>query len=170
MLRYPAGLFALFALVAPCRAADSASTVSLRQLLSPAEFQNSGLGKLTATELAALEHALAEHGSIAAVAVVPSPTSKPRHDAKDLGSEQVMKPATDTAAQLRSRIEGTVGDLTGRSVFVLENGQVWQQRIPDRVPLLHPLSNPEVTVSRGIGGYTMDITGVAQLIHVKRIK
>lgn len=138
---------------------------SLRAIFSLEEFSGAGLDKLSPTELAKLETALAAHR-----AALTAPAKQAKSTARDFGSEQIAKPAVDTGAELRSRIEGTVTDLSGRSVFVLENGQVWQQRIPDKVYVPRPLVNPEVTLTRGLAGYKMDIEGMTRTIFVKRIQ
>lgn len=93
------------------------------------------------------------------------------------GAEQVLsskpKAAKDKEAtpdELHSRIEGTVQEFSGRAVFVLENGQIWQQRIPESVFLSKKYVNPEVIIQHGTGGYKMIIVPANRVVFVKRIQ
>jgi hypothetical protein len=151
-------------------AAEPAPSPSLRKLLTPQEFERAGLTKLTPGELGALEAALAAHARPPTSSTRGAPSrSETAAESRRFGEEELHR-APATGAELRTRIEGTVTDLTGRSVFALENGQVWQQRIPDRILVPRPLLNPEVIITHGIGGYKMDITGLDRIVFVKRIQ
>jgi hypothetical protein len=69
-----------------------------------------------------------------------------------------------------SSIEGTIESFSGRAVFVLDNGQIWQQRIPDTVYFSPKLENPEVIITRDIVGYKMLIVPANRIVFVKRIQ
>jgi hypothetical protein len=157
---------------------------SLAKTLSAEEFARAGLNKLTPDELAFLEAALArQHGQGAATVAAPTPTSPAKAKAatkrpatgdaasSDFGAEQVSKtiPAND-GGELHTRIEGTVQEFSGRAVFVLANGQVWQQRIPQDVFLSKKLVNPEVTLLRTSLGYKMIIDAANVVVYVKRVQ
>lgn len=144
--------------------------------LSPEEFAHAGLAKLTSEELAALDAALSRHQTpsrpVAPAKPSQQPVSAAKNDAAGLGAEQVAmaaKPA-DTAEQLRTRIEGTLDGFSGRAVFAMENGQIWQVRIPESVSFVHKLTNPEVVITRGTFGYKMLIVAADRVIAVKRIQ
>jgi hypothetical protein len=158
-------------------AADPAPR-SLAQTLSAEEFSRSGLNKLTAEELAYLDAALARRQPPSASNPAPkSKTPEPRRsspDAKaaDFGAEQVAQakaPAKDFS-ELHTQIEGTVQEFSGRAVFVMANGQIWQQRTPTDVYLPKKLVNPNVTLLRGAAGYKMVIDDANVVILVKRIQ
>ena len=77
--------------------------------------------------------------------------------------------AAEQADEMTSRIPGTFTGWTGNTKFVLENGQVWQQRYATRWP--PELENPEVIVKRGLFGlHRMEIVGTSKSVPVKRIK
>lgn len=153
---------------------------SLAKVLSAEEFARAGLNKLTPDELAFLEAALArKQGAVAASEPAPAAKSKTvtkRPAAVEpapsgFGAEQVAKvaPATD-GDELHTRIEGTVQEFSGRAVFALANGQIWQQRIPQDVFLSKKLVNPEVTLIRTSVGYKMIIDAANVVVFVKRIQ
>lgn len=146
----------------------------LRQILSPDEFSAAGLAKLTPEELSRLETALIQHQQLPAAQkkaqgpAEPTPTIA----AADFGREQVTRerPVSDTGKELRARIDGSVQDISGRSLFLLDNGQIWQQRIPDQFHLPRKLVDPEVVITRGLVGYKMVIVGADLVLFVKRIQ
>jgi hypothetical protein len=155
---------------------------ALARILKPEEFAAAGLHKLSAAELASLEAALIRHGQLAAGKSIP-PTKAIRSTAAasaepaaksgpaDFGAEQIVaaKPAELTEA-LRSRISGTLDGFSGRAVFLLENGQIWQQRNPETVSFSRRLVNPEVVITRGAVGYLMLIVAADRLVLVKRVQ
>ena len=159
----------------------AAPASSVTQILTPEEFAAAGLAKLSPEELAALSSAVSRHAAefSAALApeasprVAPAPGSSPAPavNAAKFGAEQIAPHNTsDTPSELRTRIEGTVQDITGRAVFALENGQVWQLRNTDNVHFPRKLVNPEVVISRGIAGYKMLIVPENYVLFVKRIQ
>lgn len=90
--------------------------------------------------------------------------------AAKFGAEQIeMSPVTSIEARL-------VGDFmgwTGKTVFTLDNGQVWRQTnnyIRDYIPR-DPIPAPKVTISRGrLGSYNLQVEGVKRIVQVKRTK
>ncbi|MEH6608181.1 MAG: hypothetical protein V7696_02345 [Halioglobus sp.] len=77
--------------------------------------------------------------------------------------------AAEQADEMTSRIPGTFTGWTGNTKFVLENGQVWQQRYATRWTT--ELENPEVIVKRGLFGlHRMEIVDTSKSVPVKRIK
>ena len=87
------------------------------------------------------------------------------------GAEQVVKekPAA-TEQELHAHIEGTIESFTGRAVFVLDNGQIWQQRMAETVYFTPKLENPEVIITHGWAGYKMLIVPANRIVFVKRIQ
>ena len=78
------------------------------------------------------------------------------------------KPAPQ-ADEMRSRIPGTFTGWNGSSQFVLENGQVWQQRYDTKWKT--ELENPEVVITRHLLGlHRMEVVGTGKSVPVKRIK
>jgi len=69
---------------------------------------------------------------------------------------------------MTSRIVGEFNGWDGRTRFVLENGQVFQQRRPGRWKIT--LQNPEVLVSQNfMGAYELEIVSEGRSIGVRRI-
>lgn len=153
----------------------SAAPQPLTQSFTPEEFAKAGLNKLTPEELSFLEETLARHQQQAVEAARHAPV-KPVLTSKDpesatFGAEQVSKTkVVKTDQELHAHIEGTLESFSGRAVFVLDNGQIWQQRIPDTVYLGKKLVNPEVVLTRGLIGYKMVIVPADRVVFVKRIQ
>jgi hypothetical protein len=155
-------------------------SLSVTRTLSPEEFARAGLNKLTAEELAFLDAALARRQpparpSKAAPPAAPAAIAQ-RGPAKgkiaaEFGAEQVAqaKPTND-GDELHTTIEGTVQEFSGRAVFVLGNGQIWQLRTPTDVFLPKKLVNPTVTLIRGAFGYKLVIDAADLVLLVKRVQ
>ncbi len=149
----------------------------LSRLLTPEEFARAGLAKLSPAELSALEAALSTHSLPLAVKAVPPP-AKPapaavrQPAAPDLGAEQVATTAAavDTAAEVRTNIEGTLEGYSGRAIFRLANGQIWQLRNSETASFATKLVNPEVVITRGFAGYKMLIVAADRIAYVKRLQ
>ena len=154
---------------APASAPPSQS--ALRQILSPEEFTAAGLDKLTPEELDRLAAALIQHNQLPAAGKQAGRPAEAPATAADFGAEQVIRQhPPGTGNELRAHIDGSVQDITGRTLFLLDNGQIWQQRIPDQFHLVRKLVNPEVVITRGLVGYKMTITGANIVLFVKRIQ
>jgi len=120
----------------------------------PDEFAKAGLNKLTPEELTYLEEVLALHqqapGATSATAAANQPAAPARRFVKStdkaaagFGAEQVTHVSqVATEQEMHAHIEGTIESFSGRAVFVLDNGQIWQQRIPDTVYFSPKLVNP----------------------------
>lgn len=157
------------------QAPPSSSTI---RSLSPEDFTRSGLGKLTPEELAYLDAALSRRPNFEApppqqnrAPAAPQRPPSQQKIAADFGAEQVAqnKP-TNASDELHTYIEGTVQEFSGRAVFVLANGQIWQQRTPTDVYLPKKLTNPAVTLVRGPFGYKMIIDAANVVVYVKRVQ
>lgn len=71
--------------------------------------------------------------------------------------------------EIRSRIDGEFNGWTGKTIFKLQNGQIWKQHGEGKV--YHKAMNPEVTITKGIfGGFRLHVTGLNSKVYVKRIK
>jgi hypothetical protein len=103
----------------------------------------------------------------AAPATAPAPGTSASSPASSFGL-----PATQAAAeadQLESRIVGLVETFPKGTRYRLENGQVWQ--ITETTMGFYQLSNPKVTISRGLlGNFYLQIEGVAATPKVRRVQ
>jgi hypothetical protein len=128
-----------------------------------------GLHKLTAAELTELE---------ALIRNLPSPP-EPANDsdgAKRPGWLRALITLQDVAASpaaveaMESRLAGNYDGWNGRTVFRLENGQVWQQNdSSSRIDSVRP--SPAVKIYPGmLGVYWLEIEGINQRVKVKPVK
>jgi hypothetical protein len=71
--------------------------------------------------------------------------------------------------QIQSRYVGEFTGWDGKTVFELENGQVWQQIGSGR--MTYRVTNPMITIKRAfMGSYLLKVEGRNKSIRVKRIK
>jgi hypothetical protein len=169
-------LTSLTFLACATRGPAAPAPASTLHALTPEEFAKAGLNKLTPEELIFLEEALSRHQAGASVATAQvAPTEKVVKStdkaASTFGAEQVTPvQKVITEQELHAHIEGTIESFSGRAVFVLDNGQIWQQRIPDTMYFTPKLENPEVIITRGLVGYKMLIVEANRVVFVKRIQ
>ncbi|EDY83705.1 hypothetical protein VDG1235_3332 [Verrucomicrobiia bacterium DG1235] len=145
--------------------------------LSEEEFVAAGLSKLTAEELSLLNELLERQADKPAAPpaeyqqTVPNPPPAVKTATADdlLGKEQVAIDTTRAPKKIESRLVGRFTGWQGSTIFTLENGQVWQQRIDEKQKYT-PSESPEVTVYKSMGGYRIRFKGYNQSCPVKRIK
>jgi len=121
--------------------------------MSKQEFFEAGLDKQSEEELEALNRWLI------------------RYTARDAEMVKVnVKAVKDEAKkEIRSRIAGDFVGWDGETIFKLENGQVWKQRIKGNWNV--EMENPEVLIKRNLFGfYEMIIVEKKKRIGVKRVK
>lgn len=86
------------------------------------------------------------------------------------GAEQIEVPPVTF---IEARLVGEFNGWTGKTLFTLDNGQVWRQTnnyIRDYAPR-DPIPAPKVTISKGLlGSYNLQIEGVKRIVQVKRVK
>ncbi len=181
-------------LVAPLCLAQDTGDSFLEAAMGQEHFEKAGLDKLSAKELAELERwvisrsaPLPSGGPVAlpprpggsagppvkpAVAETREPISAPQPVATTNQEEEfgLRRPAKrETIDSIKSRIDGEFRGWTGKTIFKLQNGQVWIQRI--RGKSFMRLNNPEVMITRNIlGYYKITVVETGRSIGVKRIK
>ncbi len=69
---------------------------------------------------------------------------------------------------IESTISGTFEGWDGETVFVLDNGQIWQQS--SYAYMYHYAYRPSVLIYKTSGGYKLRLEGVDETIFVKRLK
>jgi hypothetical protein len=135
-------------------AGASKSTLQLSSAMTAEEFSRSGLNKLTDSERAALEAWLS------------------RHIASEKANQltAISKEPQGQQGPIEARISGSFSGWSGDTTFVLDNGQVWRQRIPGKFRYDGP-DNPPVTISRNIlGFYVLTLSDIKRGIGVERVK
>lgn len=71
--------------------------------------------------------------------------------------------------EVHSRIEGGFPGWTGRTLFHLANGQVWQQAEPGIFAV--NLESPNVIIRKGLFGvFYLQVEGYGTQVKVKRVK
>ncbi len=86
---------------------------------------------------------------------------------EDFGLEEQRAAETKL---IRSRINGTFDGWSGKTEFVLENGQVWRQTAGGKL-VANEIENPEVEIKRGfMGVYYLKVDGYNPTVKVRRIK
>lgn len=88
----------------------------------------------------------------------------------EFGAEQIEAPPVDF---IEARLVGDFKGWKGKTVFTLDNGQVWRQTnnyIKDYTPR-DPIPAAKVTISRGMmASYNLQVEGVKRIVQVKRVK
>jgi hypothetical protein len=162
--RYPLVLVLLAAAalpVAPVDAQQEQPFSSLEERMTGEEFERTGLDKLSADELAALNEWIRERS--VADYEPPARSGQPTAGATASVDQMPREP-------IDSRIDGTFEGWTGYTVFELENGMVWRQDERDRYRV-RPMENPRVTVRPGFGGsWRLTVEGHNRGVRVERIE
>lgn len=191
-------------------AAESATSPSLRDVLTAEEFARAGLHKLTEEELAFLSRRILAPESTesdapapaapapalaaAPVARTPAPDARPAEGPPSPASAVAPPPPAPEAGEsgeaafgheeriradvertrgipkaITSRIEGEFRGWSGRTIFRLANGQVWQQ-VDDGVFAVK-LQDPTVTIERGaLNSYFLRVEGYGSRVKVRRVR
>lgn len=163
----------------------------IEQRMSAEELRATGIARLTAEELAALNAWLERERGRPAAAVAGA-GSDATGDAARREPERAADPAaaSGTAEQASaerswrlgfrreqgervavvSRIAGEFSGWTGRSVFKLANGQVWQQTDGERWST-RTLRDPEVVIEpKAFGSWLMRVAPSNRTVRVTRIE
>lgn len=90
------------------------------------------------------------------------------HD--EFGKEHVQP---TPVSRVEANLVGYFTGWTGKTVFTLDNGQVWRQvnnGMKNYNPR-DPIYEPKITISKGLfGSYKLRVDGVVRIINVKRVK
>lgn len=85
------------------------------------------------------------------------------------GLERVQEAKDKGVKEIRSRYVGEFTGWDGKTIFRLENGQVWQQIQSGR--MAWRATSPMITIKRGfMGSYMLSVEGVNKTVRVKRIE
>ncbi len=134
-----------------------ADSPDIRTLMTPEEYEAAGLEKLTQAELEALNHWLVRY------------TARDAPEVRRMNEVVQAEAAKADAEGIRSRVVGPFRGWSGETVFQLENGQIWKQRVPGR--WFHRAESPDVVVRRNIMGYwELRVVAADRAIGVTRLK
>lgn len=174
-------------------AGTACAEVSLKEVFTADEYRQAGLDKLSPTEQAGLLQALHRlgldsHQAVKAdsTAVTPAvgpevtPERPPEKKSlwvriKDFGAEQLpLKSAKDEGevTEMDAQLTEPFAGLSGHTLFRLDNGQVWEQRLGEDYYLGKPIPNPKVIIMRTRFGYRLKIpaVGAGFDVAIKRIR
>jgi hypothetical protein len=85
------------------------------------------------------------------------------------GLEQQRSRTSERTKSIRSRIPGEFFGWDGKTIFELENGQVWRQLDSSRLGMR--VVDAEVEISRGIlGSFYLSVEGFNRRVRVERIE
>jgi hypothetical protein len=169
--------------------------LDVRDVMTASQFHATGLDKLTPEQMAAFNAWLASYAHTPAAAtagagtamVAPLPVPTPAAAAAvpaapaaavptpapsaastgSFGKEMLTSEQRGEPTRIESRILGTFKGWNGRSVFKLENGQVWQQADTSTYDIT--LQDPPVVIKRLGFGYLMTLPGHGATVFVKRV-
>jgi hypothetical protein len=138
------GFCVLLASAEPSRAAPETSG-SIKEMMSPEEFQAAGLNKLSADELQKLDAWLQGYRQVTEQAAEKKATARASRTKMDV---------------IVSRVDGAFYGLTGRTIIRLEDGTVWKQANADDRYRPKNSDHPAAAVIHGVFGYKMQIEGM----------
>ena len=143
---------------------------SLEEQMSGKEFAATGLARLTPEELEALNNWIRSHS----VATLDQPKGGSYTIAADAerdkrGFKNKNDSETDRSP-ITTRVEGSFTGWDGNTVFVLENGMIWEQA-DDETFSTREVQYPEITISPGMfGTWRLSVDGHYFQCRVKRIQ
>lgn len=184
-MRVPLLLPILLSLASPGLAQSPSALLGCTRIVDDAErlacFDNEmaksspearALSEKRAAEAAAAAKARAEAEAVAAKARAEAELAA-RRDA--FGAEAIesrsdrFKPPEGEIQTVETRITEVLTNSSGLAVFLLDNGMIWRQAVPSRLPRVRP--NDDVTVTRaGLGGYHLNFLRTKNWALVKRVR
>lgn len=129
--------------------------------LSPEERKSAGLDRLTPGQLAALDALVKRDRESGAKSLRATVRAELREEVKQEAKAEAKAEARKETEERRtaetrvlSRIMGKFSGWDGRTVFKLENGQVWRQQDPE-VHYVKPVDSPAVLIEKVFGGWRL---------------
>jgi len=137
------GIFLILGFGERAPAAQNETGAGIQQMMSPEEFRAAGLNKLSADELQKLDAWLQGY----------------RQTAEKKATSRAERTKLDLIA---SRVDGSFGGLTGRTIIRLEDGTAWKQANADDRFHSRVTDHPGAAVVHTIFGYKMRIEGTPE--------
>jgi len=150
----------IFCLVAvPAAAQDDSEAPNVESLMTPEDFRASGLDKLSDAERAHLSEWLERYRE---GAFVGPEVNKPPSEWTE------AEKSAERNFQIVAKVVPSFRGWSGKTTFRLDNGQVWQQRMPGR--LSYSGGDSEVVVTKNLmGGYILEHVESGRSVLVKRV-
>jgi hypothetical protein len=144
--------------------ADDKSPPDIETLMSAQDYVDSGLDKLTAAEREHLSEWVARYrdGAIKGPAPVPKKPSQMNEQEREVFEEQ-------QEVVITAKVLPAFRGWSGKTVFHLDNGQVWQQRIAGK--MRYSGDDSTVVITQNLfGKYVLEHVDSGRAIGVKRIR
>jgi len=139
---------------------------TVEEQMTGKEFSETGLSKLTAEELLAL-NAWLRARSVATLEVARIVDQGGQGDAR--GFEDAALTAMD-GSDIATRIVGKFSGWDGNTVFTLENGMIWKQNETSTFAIAK-VENPPVILEKGaFGVWKLYVEGYNRKVKVERIQ
>ena len=175
-------------------AAEDKDSPEIRTLMTPEDFSEAGLDKLSDSERAHLSEWVARYreGAIKGPPVPGKPSPKVAQDTTPTtASEATSETASDSTGETTEEYPGgyrtqkevkkdkkvkyqlvakviSFSGWSGKSLFRLDNGQVWQQRTPGK--LRYNGTDSTVTITQNLmGKFVLKHQGTGRAVGVKRV-
>lgn len=157
---FVAALCLAFATLAVAAGKDD-DTMVLQDQMTPEEFKAAGLDKLTPDELARLNAFLGRE---------TAKRVEERKRAEQVAVAGFGGHVTPNNEPIVSRLIGRFDGWEGKTIFRLENGQVWQQSDTGELAGVH-MDAPMITITPSFSGaWWLTAEGRKSKVKVKRIK
>ena len=139
---------------------DTKSAKGLQKMMSPDEFTAAGLDKLSPAELEYLESWMRNYRQTAEKKAADKAAARATAEVTAETTKKVRASIFNKREPIVSRINGTMGPLTGRTLITLEDGTKWKQaNLEDRYrPRV--TDHPAAVVLHSTFGYKMRIEGM----------
>jgi hypothetical protein len=135
---------------------------SVQELMTPDEFKAAGLDKLSEDELQHLDAWLQGYRQTTEKRVSEQVEKKATEEIKKATEQAKARAPKVMVDKVVSRVDGTLGGLTGNTVIKLEDGTVWKQANRDDRYQPQVTDHPMVLVSHSPFGYKMRVEGMPE--------
>ena len=145
---------------APAAAAEDSNAPDVETLMTPQDFKASGLEKLTAEERAHLSEWVERYreGAVQGPVVQKPPSKQSEEEKQAEGDYEVV-----------AKVVPAFRGWNGKTVFRLDNGQVWQQRMRGS-SFIYSGTDSEVMITKNLlGGYVLEHVETGRSVGVKRV-
>ena len=143
-----------------CAALTTASALAgeafpgVEKLMSAEQFEAAGLHRLTPAEREALDRWLVSYTA---------------EEAPEMLRSNPEVRAAEEAIRIEARINPPFNGWTGDTIFYLDNGQVWRQRLRSRY--FHSGDDTAVVIEKNLlGFYKMTVTASGKSVGVTRVR
>ncbi|HEV2321139.1 MAG TPA: hypothetical protein VGT42_02145 [Gammaproteobacteria bacterium] len=141
----------------------------LRDAMTVNQFRRAGLDGLSAEQMTALNSWLNSslHAKDAVPSISQTALAAPAASTAAAFGAAMLAPATPEPKEVESRISGSFIGWSGKTMFRLENGQVWQQAEPG--VFATKMQDPTVVIKKLAFGYLLTLPGDSDTVFVRRI-